>query len=80
MLTAREKKISQRNKMQMLQTVLSDTDKQLASDSQNTELVQYREKVKHDLEMHAIHEAKSVQIRSRIKLIEDGEKNKNKKT
>ena len=66
--------------MQMLQTVLSDTDKQLASDSQNTELVQYREKVKHDLEMHAIHEAKSVQIRSRIKLIEDGEKNKNKKT
>ena len=32
-------------------------------------------KIKQDLEVHAVHEAKSAQVRSRIHFIEDGERN-----
>ena len=61
--------------MQILPTTINDTDRQLASDPHNEELLQYREKIKQDLEVHAVHEAKSAQVRSRIHFIEDGERN-----
>ena len=70
----KEEKIDQRNDMQILQTAHNDTDRQLASDPHNDELLQYREKIKQDLEVHAVHEAKSALVRSRIHFIEDGER------
>ena len=60
------KKISQRNDMQLLQTAFNDT---------MTNSCSVQKKIKQDLEVYAVHEAKSAQVQSRIKFIEENERN-----
>ena len=58
-----------------LQEDLDKADAGLAADPQNSDLLKHRERVKMEMEMYAVQEAKGAQTRARAKFIEEGEKN-----
>ena len=64
-----------RDKKKQAELELNDLDIQLSLDPLNHNLLTKREKLKQDIEIHNISDAKSAQIRSRVKFIEEGEKN-----
>lgn len=70
-----QKSLNQRSLLSDLEGDLNKTDKALGADPTNAQLLTHREEVKKTLEIFAIQEARSAQVRSRIKFIEDGEKN-----
>ena len=54
---------------------LNETEKQLATEPQNENLQQKSFQLKKELELYEIKHAKGAQVRSRVKWIEEGEKN-----
>ena len=73
--TSKRKKRSQQSRYLKLQKGLDKADAALAADLQNSELLKHRERVKMEMEMYAVHEAKGAQTRAQAKFIEEGEKN-----
>ena len=72
---SKEKKILNAKQEINLKEKLNNTDKLLAKNPSNKELLLLREQIKHKLDLHDLEKAKSAQIRSREKYIVDGEKN-----
>ena len=72
---ATTKKRNQVNHFNILQTQCDSVDRLLSSDPSNDQLQAERERIKKELDIYAISEARSAQIRSRTKFIEEGEKN-----
>ena len=72
---SKRKKRSQRSRYLKLQEDLDKADAGLAADPQNSELLRHRERVKMEMEIYAVQEAKGTQTRARAKFIEEGEKN-----
>lgn len=69
------KRRSMRNRHIELQTDLDGTERALATDPNNKELLHHRESVKLAMEVYSVSEAKGAQTRARVKFIEEGEKN-----
>ena len=72
---SKHKKISQRSRYLKLQEDLDKADAGLAADPQNSELLRHRERVKMEMEIYAVQEAKGTHTRAQAKFIEEGEKN-----
>ena len=72
---SKRKKRSQRSRYLKLQEDFDKADAGLAADPQNSELLKHRERVKMEMEMYAVQEAKGAQTRAQAKFIEEGEKN-----
>ena len=68
------KKRSQRSRYLKLQEDLDKADAALAADPKNSELLKHRERVKMEMEIYAVQEAKGAQTRARAKFIEEGRK------
>jgi len=70
-----EKKRNHKNIINQLEKDLNDAEKKLSSCPENVQLINQVDTLKRKLEMFALEEARSAQVRSRVKFIEDGEKN-----
>lgn len=70
-----ERKRKNTNKKFILENKLNEIDKHLSRDPNNQDKIKEKACVKTELELFSILEAKSAQIRSRVKFIEEGEKN-----
>ena len=70
-----DKKRKKTNSFNDLQTQLNATEKLLSVKPDDNELLNQKDDLKRKLEIHAYEESRSAQIRSRIKFIEEGEKN-----
>jgi exonuclease III len=69
------KKHLHKNHMKTLQERLDVIDRQLSSNPYKANLQADKEIIKRELDIYAIHEARSAQVRSRTKFVEEGEKN-----
>ena len=72
---SKQKAAMRRDDLAELKKELNSIDINLSADPQNLNLVLQRDELKKKIEVHDLHEAKSAQVRSRIKYIEEGEKN-----
>lgn len=71
----KKKSMLRRNLHQELLVQLNEVDNTLANDPFNKDLVSRREAIRLELELYEANNAKGAQTRSRMKFIEDGEKN-----
>ena len=72
---SKSKKTKQKSYIKDLQNELNTIESKLSQDTNNNDLLLRRETIKKELEIFSIQESKSAQIRSRVKFIEEGEKN-----
>ena len=72
---SKRKQQNKRDKTRKLQQKLTQVESKIATDTQNTELRAELIRLKTELELHNLAHAQGAQIRSRTKLVEDGEKN-----
>ena len=72
---SKAKAVKKRNDRIDLHNKLNACDEMLSIDPQNIDLLKQREKLKLQTELYEQEQSKSAQIRSRIKWIEEGEKN-----
>ena len=71
----KKKGIKRKNEIVRLRLALNDLDATLASKPDCSETLKRRQEVKLQLELTELHDAKAAQVRSRMKWIEEGEKN-----
>ena len=72
---SKEKRKKEKNSEIILIQELNSIDSRLASNPNNRDLIAQRERIKLHLEVYTSRAAKSAQVRSRVKFIEEGEKN-----
>ena len=72
-----EKKRNHKNIINQLEKDLNDAEKKLSSCPENVQFINQVDTLKRKLEMFALEEARSAQVRSRVKFIEDGERTQN---
>ena len=72
---SKERKRLQRKDKEDIDKLLNELDIKLSQDPLNVNLLTERENVKQKLEIHNLNDARSAQTRSRVKFIEEGEKN-----
>jgi exonuclease III len=71
----KSKSMDNHNKLYRIKTQLEEVDKLLCDDPQNTDLQTKVTQLTLQYNLQSLHEAKGAQIRSRVKWIEQGEKN-----